>query len=101
MSGICTPARAGCTLVATSPGRTVRPVRRVDIGTGIEEQRRDVNHVLRRLLTKVLDAVGRDILQKSRLMVARGPRAYQRGIRTEEAPQSSDVAGDDGLRRRF
>src|SRR5262249_28845126 len=75
--------------------------RRVDVGTGIEEQFRNVDRVPGRLLTKALDAVARDVLQERRLMVARRPRAYERRVCTEQEPERRHVAGDDGLDRGF
>lgn len=77
--------------------RTVGPVRRVDLGAGIKQELRDVNGVLWCLLTKALDAVGRDVLQQRRLMLARRPRSDQRRpIRPKEPLERRHVSGDDG-----
>ena len=78
--------------------RPVGPVRRVDVGAGIKKKFRDLNGVLWCLLTKAFDAVGRDVLQQRRLMLARRPGSYQRRpIRPKEPIERRHVSGDDGF----
>jgi hypothetical protein len=43
--------------------RTVGPVRRVNVSAGIKKELRDFNGVVWCLLTKALDAIGRDVLE--------------------------------------
>jgi len=63
-------------LVATSQSdrrrTTAVHIRRgLDVGTGAQQESRDVGRIARRLLPKVFDAISGDVVQESRVMPAR------------------------------
>jgi hypothetical protein len=74
---------------------------RVHVGARVQQDLRDLDDVLRRLLAEILDAICRDVMQQRRPMLTRRACPREPGVLFQEPLQGRRVAADDGVRRGF
>src|SRR5215472_5933052 len=74
---------------------------RIHIGSRVQKQIRDLDNILRCLLTIVLHTVRRDVVEQSGTMLARGSFMRQPGVSGEQLAEPFCLAVDNGVSRSF
>src|SRR5215472_11459802 len=74
---------------------------RIHVGSRIQKQIRDLDNILRCLLTIALDTVRRDVVEQSGTMLASRSFMRQAVVGGEQLPEPCCLAVDDGVSRRF
>ena len=80
---------------------TVCRRRRIDVRSRVEQGSSDLDDVRRRQLTPVFDAVGGDVVEQRRLMLARRSRRHEAGVLAQKPLERLQIARHDGVGRLF